>query len=273
MVWWVHSLVALVLIDTYMYGWNLYMRKRARINYTFIFEFSYGSELHYEEVLVVCTTLTTMLTGVMVMHSSIHSMLFHAQASADVDLIPVAVMLVGCKTGYPHVLKSTSGLKKIPNQICSRPVKCNASCLINLRTWKHFLVGQFRGLPWFQWFAIELPHVLRLLRSFGVDSFSFLAPLGRFAPCDSHAIFPPIDSRSVKMTNEWVTYSMLTGFFWRNFVEWLIRDEARKLAKSVDLAILDKSEILYLGRCWIRYRQRYRYRERKSRSRWGYLSE
>jgi hypothetical protein len=118
-----------------------------------------------------------------------------------------------------------------------------------------------------------LPHMLRLWRSFGVDSFSFLAPLGRFAPCDSHAIFPPIDSRSVKMTNEWVTYSMLTGFFWTNFVEWLIRDEAHKLAKSVDLAVLDKSEILYLGRCWIRYRQRYRYRERKSRSRWGYLSE
>jgi hypothetical protein len=38
-------------------------------------------------------------------------MLFHAQASAYVDLIPVAIMLVGCKTGYPHVLKSKSSLK------------------------------------------------------------------------------------------------------------------------------------------------------------------
>jgi hypothetical protein len=39
------------------------------------------------------------------------------------------------------------------------------------------------------------------------------------------------------MTNEWVTYFMLTGSFWTNYVEWLIRDEARKLAKSVDLAV------------------------------------
>jgi len=38
-------------------------------------------------------------------------MLFHAQASAYVDLVPVAVMLVGCKIGYPHVLKSKSSLK------------------------------------------------------------------------------------------------------------------------------------------------------------------
>ncbi len=44
---------------------------------------------------------------------SIHSMLFHAKASAYVDLVPVAVMLVGCKTGYPHVLKSKSSLKNI----------------------------------------------------------------------------------------------------------------------------------------------------------------
>jgi hypothetical protein len=87
------------------------MWKRVCINYTFIFEFSRGSELHYEDVLLVCTTLTIVLIGAMVMHLSIHSMLFHAQASADVDLNHVAIMLVSCKTGYPHVLKSKSGLK------------------------------------------------------------------------------------------------------------------------------------------------------------------
>jgi hypothetical protein len=88
------------------------MWKRVRINHTFIFEFSHGSELHREEVLLVCTTLTTVLIGAVVMHLSIHSMLFHAQASASVlDLIPVAVMLVSRKTGYPHVLKSKSGSK------------------------------------------------------------------------------------------------------------------------------------------------------------------
>jgi hypothetical protein len=33
-------------------------------------------------------------------------MLFHARSFAYVDLVPVAIMLVSCKTGYPHVLKS-----------------------------------------------------------------------------------------------------------------------------------------------------------------------
>jgi hypothetical protein len=94
------------------------MWKRVRINYTFIFEFSPGSELHCEEVLLVCTALTTVLIGAMVMHLSIHSMLFHAQASAYVDLIPVAVMLVSCKL---DILSSEEQiwLEKLPNQICS----------------------------------------------------------------------------------------------------------------------------------------------------------
>jgi len=47
--------------------------------------------------LLVCTTLTTVLIGAMVMHLNIHSMLFHAQASAYVNLVHVAVMLVGWK--------------------------------------------------------------------------------------------------------------------------------------------------------------------------------
>jgi hypothetical protein len=66
------------------------------------------------------------------------------------------------------------------------------------RTWKHFLMGQFRGVPRFQWIAIELPPVYRLWRSLGVR-FILLpcTPLGRFAPCDSRAIFSPIDGRLV----------------------------------------------------------------------------
>ncbi len=119
-----------MLIHMYMYGWNLYMRKRARMDYTFVFEFSRGSELHCEEALLVCTALTTALIGATVMHLSIRSMLFHAQTSADVDLILVAVMSVGCKIGYPHVLKSKFGSKDFQTRFCSRPAECNASCLI-----------------------------------------------------------------------------------------------------------------------------------------------
>jgi hypothetical protein len=120
-----------VLIHMYMYGWNLYMRKRARMDYTFIFEFSRGSELHYEEALVVCTTLTTVLIGATVTHLSIHSMLFHAQASVDVDLIHSCGSYVGrLRNWISSRSEEQIWLEKLPNQICSRPVECDASCLI-----------------------------------------------------------------------------------------------------------------------------------------------
>jgi hypothetical protein len=101
------------------------------MDYTFIFEFSRGSEIHYEEALVVCTALTTVLIRATVTHLSIHSMLFHAQASADVDLIHSCG---SCVRRLQNWISSRSEeqiwLEKLPNQICSRPVECNASCLI-----------------------------------------------------------------------------------------------------------------------------------------------
>ncbi|XP_024357946.1 phosphate transporter PHO1 [Physcomitrium patens] len=88
------SILALVLLHMYMYGWNIFLWRRARINYAFIFEFSPGSELRYREVLLVCTALTTLLIGAMVIHLSIHSTLIPGQASPYIDLIPVGVLLI-----------------------------------------------------------------------------------------------------------------------------------------------------------------------------------
>ncbi|XP_024383229.1 phosphate transporter PHO1-3 [Physcomitrium patens] len=88
------SMLALVLLHMYLYGWNIFLWKRARINYAFIFEFSPGSELRYREVLLVCTALTTLVIGAMVVHLSIHSTLIPGQASPYIDLIPVTVMLI-----------------------------------------------------------------------------------------------------------------------------------------------------------------------------------
>jgi hypothetical protein len=105
-------MVALVLIHTYMYGRNLYMWKRVRINCTFIFEFSPGSELPCEEVLLVCTALTTVLIGAVVMHLSIHSMLFHAQASASVVLDKSEILFLGrCWIRYGQRTVSISRAK------------------------------------------------------------------------------------------------------------------------------------------------------------------
>ncbi|CAM6035388.1 unnamed protein product [Sphagnum compactum] len=144
------SLVALVLIHVYMYGWNLYMWKRVHINYTFIFEFSPGSELHCEEVLLVCTALTTVLIGAMVMHLSIHSMLFHAQASAYVDLIPVAVMLV-----FLVLLFN-------PLNLCYR-----SSRFFFLRVWQHVICAPFYKVGLADFFlADQLTSQVSTLRNF-----------------------------------------------------------------------------------------------------------
>jgi len=51
-----------------MYGWNVYAWQKTRINYGFIFEFSPGTELHYREVLLICTALSSMLLGTMIVH-------------------------------------------------------------------------------------------------------------------------------------------------------------------------------------------------------------
>jgi hypothetical protein len=49
-----------------------------------------------------------------------------------------------------------------------------------------------------------------------------------------------------------------------NFAKGLIDDATYNLAKLVDLAILDKLEILYLGGCCIHYKQFYQNLEQKS---------
>ena len=42
----------------------------------------------------MCTALTTLLIGAMVVHLSIHSTLIEGKASPCIDLIPIAVLLV-----------------------------------------------------------------------------------------------------------------------------------------------------------------------------------
>jgi hypothetical protein len=79
----------------------------------------------------------------------------------------------------------------------------------------------------------------------------------------------------VKVANQYVTYSVYHAnwFLLNSFAELLINDAACNLAKLVDLAVLDKSDFIYLGGCCIHYRQLYQDPEQKSWSWWVYLSE
>ncbi|KAH9535732.1 hypothetical protein CY35_17G068900 [Sphagnum magellanicum] len=87
------GMLALIVLHIFMYGWNVYSWRLKGINYAFIFEFSPGSELRYREVFLVCTCLTTVVSGAMVMHLSMLSTLLKWQ-SHYVDLFPFMIILV-----------------------------------------------------------------------------------------------------------------------------------------------------------------------------------
>ncbi|CAK9867671.1 unnamed protein product [Sphagnum jensenii] len=86
------GMLVLIVLHIFMYGWNVYSWRLKGINYAFIFEFSPGSELRYREVFLVCTCLTTMVFGAMVMHLSMLSTLLKWQ-SHYVDLFPFMIIL------------------------------------------------------------------------------------------------------------------------------------------------------------------------------------
>ncbi|BBN00017.1 xenotropic and polytropic retrovirus receptor 1 [Marchantia polymorpha subsp. ruderalis] len=56
----VSSTVGLVLLHLYMYGWNVYLWRGARVNYALIFEWAPGTELQYQQVLLLSTGLTSL---------------------------------------------------------------------------------------------------------------------------------------------------------------------------------------------------------------------
>ncbi|CAK9274625.1 unnamed protein product [Sphagnum jensenii] len=88
----VFSTLGLVLLHMYMYGWNVYAWEKTRINYGFIFEFSPGIELHYREVLLICTALSSMLLGTMIVHiiaSTKEAPNYHGS-----DWVPLSITLV-----------------------------------------------------------------------------------------------------------------------------------------------------------------------------------
>lgn len=82
-------MIVLLLLHLYMYGWNVYLWQRTRINYAFIFEFAAGTELSYREVLLVCTGLTVVLGGGMLGHLA-----SDFSESVLIDLIPLGTVVV-----------------------------------------------------------------------------------------------------------------------------------------------------------------------------------
>ena len=61
--WWCCSLLSLIVLHLYMYGWNLYIWREKRINFAFIFEFSPNTVIKYREMLLIASGLATLVLG------------------------------------------------------------------------------------------------------------------------------------------------------------------------------------------------------------------
>ncbi|KAA8529230.1 hypothetical protein F0562_033971 [Nyssa sinensis] len=62
------SMFSLLFLHFFLYGCNIFMWRKTRINYSFIFELAATKELKYRDVFLICTTSMTAVVGVMFVH-------------------------------------------------------------------------------------------------------------------------------------------------------------------------------------------------------------
>ncbi|GLJ12485.1 hypothetical protein SUGI_0191930 [Cryptomeria japonica] len=86
----VFSLLTLLNLHIFLYGCNIFMWRRHRINHVFIFEFKRNRELKYQDVFLFCTTFMTIVVGTMVAHLALRAKGF---SPVDVDTIPGFLLL------------------------------------------------------------------------------------------------------------------------------------------------------------------------------------
>ncbi|KAL9670164.1 hypothetical protein QQ045_007715 [Rhodiola kirilowii] len=87
----VFSTFALLSLHLFMYGCNLFMWKRKRISYNFIFEFQPKTALKYKDAFLICTSLMTAVVGALVVHLILRS---HGFSASQVDVIPGILLLI-----------------------------------------------------------------------------------------------------------------------------------------------------------------------------------
>nr|WET17603.1 SPX-EXS6 [Phoebe bournei] len=84
------SMFSLLFLHLFLYGCNIFMWRKARINYSFIFEFAPTKELKYRDVFLICTTSMTMVVGVMFVHLSLVA---KGHSSTEVHAIPGLLLM------------------------------------------------------------------------------------------------------------------------------------------------------------------------------------
>lgn len=87
------SMFSLLFLHVFLYGCNIFAWRKARINYSFIFELTPTKELNYRDAFLICTTSMTVVVGVMFVHLSL---LTKGYSYSQVQVIPGLLLLVIC---------------------------------------------------------------------------------------------------------------------------------------------------------------------------------
>ncbi|KAG2281229.1 hypothetical protein Bca52824_052449 [Brassica carinata] len=85
------SMFGLLFLHLFLYGCNIFMWRKARINYSFIFELGSENELKFRDVFLICTASMSVITGVMFAHLSL---LAKGYSFGQVQVIPGLLLLV-----------------------------------------------------------------------------------------------------------------------------------------------------------------------------------
>ncbi|KAL0800924.1 hypothetical protein Bca101_056100 [Brassica carinata] len=81
----------LLFLHLFLYGCNIFMWRKARINYSFIFELGLKNELKFRDVFLICTASMSVIAGVMFVHLLL---LAKGYSSRQVQVIPGLLLLV-----------------------------------------------------------------------------------------------------------------------------------------------------------------------------------
>lgn len=84
---------SLLFLHFFLYGCNIFMWRKTRINYSFIFELAPTKELKYRDVFLICTTSMTAVVGVLFVHLYL---VVKGYSYAQVQAIPALLLLVIC---------------------------------------------------------------------------------------------------------------------------------------------------------------------------------
>ncbi|KAH6821915.1 phosphate 1 [Perilla frutescens var. hirtella] len=139
------SMFALLSLHIFIYGCNLLMWKKTRINYNFIFEFQPNTALKYRDAFLICTTLMTAVVGAMVVHLILLSAGFSPH---QVDFIPGSfALLLICPLNIFYRPTRYCFLRVIRNIVCSpfyKVLMVDFFMADQLTTACYFLAGSFK---------------------------------------------------------------------------------------------------------------------------------